>query len=113
MTRKIVNIVILAPLAILLIVLSVANRGWIRLALNPFNPDDKVLSISAPLFIFLFVALIAGMLIGSFATWLNQGKYRKRARAHARAAVRWQAEADKQKRVNEVSRREIVTTTPS
>ena len=113
MTRKIINIVILIPVAVILIVLSVANREWIRFALNPFNPDDKVLSVSAPFFIFLFVALIVGMVIGSFATWLSQGRYRKRARREAREAVRWQAEADKQKRVNEANQREVVSTTPS
>ena len=113
MTRKLINILILVPVAVVLIVLSVANREWVRFALNPFNPDDKVLSVSAPFFIFLFVALIVGMLIGSFATWLNQGRYRKRARRQAREAVRWQAEADKQKRVNEATRQDVVSTTPS
>ncbi len=113
MTRKIVNVVILVPVAVILIVLSVANREWVRFALNPFNPDDKLLSVSAPFFVFLFAALIAGMLIGSFATWLNQGRYRKRARREAREAVRWQAEADKQKRVNEAGRRDVATTAPS
>lgn len=110
MTRKIINVVILVPVAVILIVLSVANREWIPFALNPFNPGDKVLSVSAPFFVFLFAAFIIGMLIGSFATWLNQGKYRKRARKEAREAVRWQAEADKQKRVNQATGREIAST---
>ena len=113
MTRKIVNIVILVPVAVILVVLSVANREWVRFALNPFNPDDKVLSVTAPFFVYLFTALIVGMLIGAFATWLNQGKYRKRARKEAREAVRWHAEADKQKRVNDAGRREVATTTSS
>ena len=95
--KKIVNIVVLVPIAIVLIVLSVANRQTVTLALNPFNPADSVLSASAPFFLFLFLAVILGMVIGSMATWFSQGKYRKRARNEAHEAVKWHTEAEKQK----------------
>lgn len=97
MFRKTVNIVVLVPIAIVLIVLSVANRQAVTLALNPFEPSDAVLSVSAPFFVFLFAATILGMIIGSFATWLGQGKHRKRARAGATDAVKWQSEAERQR----------------
>lgn len=109
MTRKFVNIIILVPVAVILIVLSVANRDAVRFALNPFDPADSKLAVSAPFFVFLFVALIIGILLGSFATWLRQGKYRKRARREARAAVRWQAEADKQKQARETTGSAVAT----
>lgn len=95
MARKIVNLLILLPVGIILIVFCVANRQLVQLAFNPFRPEDQALSLSAPLFVFLFATLIVGMLIGSAATWLAQGRYRKRARVQSREAVRWQAEADK------------------
>ncbi|MCJ7995082.1 DUF1049 domain-containing protein [Rhizobium cremeum] len=97
MVKKIFGLVILVPLGIVLIVLSVANRQTVRLALNPFQPDDQMLSISAPFFVFLFSAVIFGLLLGSAVTWFTQGKYRKRARNEARSALRWQAEADRHK----------------
>ncbi|WP_419907456.1 LapA family protein [Hoeflea sp.] len=97
MTRKLINIVILVPVAIILIVLSVANRGTVTLALNPFDPSDTVLSLNAPFFVFLFIALMIGMVIGSLATWFKQGKYRKKARQEAKEAVRWHTEADRQR----------------
>ncbi|MCR9137268.1 MAG: DUF1049 domain-containing protein [Alphaproteobacteria bacterium] len=97
MTRKLINILILLPIAIVLIVLSVANRDSVTLALNPFDPSDTLLSVSAPFFVFLFAAVIVGMIIGSLATWFRQGKYRKKARTEAREAVRWHTEADKQR----------------
>lgn len=84
--KKILGIVIFVPLAVILIVLCVANRQAVTLALNPFRPDDQVLSVSAPFFVFLFLTLILGMFIGSLVTWLNQSRYRKQARAEARAA---------------------------
>jgi uncharacterized integral membrane protein len=95
MMKKLVNIVVLVPIAIVLIVLSVANRQMVTLALNPFDPADSVLSASAPFFVFLFLAVIFGMIIGSLVTWLGQGKYRKRARNEAHEAVKWHAEAEK------------------
>ncbi len=95
MLKKIVNIVVLIPVAIILIVLSVANRQTVTLALNPFNPADSVLSASAPFFVFIFLAVIFGLVIGSLATWFGQGKYRKRARNEAHEAVKWHAEAEK------------------
>ena len=97
MTRKLINIIILVPIAIVLIVLSVANRNVVTLALNPFDPSDQVLSVSAPFFVFLFLALMVGMVVGSLATWFRQGRYRKKARQEAKEAVRWHTEADKQR----------------
>ncbi|TQX89648.1 MULTISPECIES: LapA family protein [unclassified Rhizobium] len=95
MAKKIVNMLVLLPIGIILIIFCVANRQLVTMAFNPFRPEDQVLSLSAPLFVFLFVTLILGMVIGSAATWFTQGRYRKRARTEAREAVRWQAEADR------------------
>nr|CAD6426131.1 hypothetical protein REQ54_02834 [Rhizobium sp. Q54] len=95
--KKILTLVILVPLGILLIVLSVANRQSVTLALNPFRPEDSVLSLTGPFFLFLLLSLILGMLIGSIGTWWTQGRYRRQARIEAREAVKWQAEADRQK----------------
>ena len=97
MIKRIVNVIVLLPIAIVLIVLSVANRQSVTLALNPFRPEDSVLSVTAPFFVYLFLAVIFGLVIGSLATWFTQGKHRKRARVEAREAVKWHDEADKQK----------------
>lgn len=97
MARKIVNLLILLPLGVILIIFCVANRRSVTLAFNPFRPEDQVLSVSAPFFVFLFIALIIGMLVGSAVTWFSQGKHRKRARSEAKEAIRWHAEADRHK----------------
>ncbi|RDJ15887.1 lipopolysaccharide assembly protein LapA domain-containing protein [Rhizobium grahamii] len=109
MANKITNLLIFLPLGIILIIFCVANRQVVTLAFNPFLPEDRVLSLSAPFFVFIFIALIIGMVVGSAATWFNQGKYRKRARTEAKEAVRWQAEADRHKNRAE----EIVGQLPS
>ncbi|WP_375589727.1 DUF1049 domain-containing protein [Hoeflea alexandrii] len=97
MIKRIIALAILVPLGIVLIMLSVANRTAVTLALNPFDPTDTVLSITLPFFVFLFLALITGMILGSLATWFKQGKHRKQARVQANEAVKWHTEADRQK----------------
>ncbi len=95
--KKILNLAILIPLGVALIVLSVANRQSVTLALNPFRPQDGVLSLTAPFFLFLLLAVIIGIVIGASVMWWQQGRYRKQARLEAREAVKWQKEADRQK----------------
>ena len=95
MIKRIVNVIVLLPIAIVLIVLSVANRQSVTLALNPFRPEDTVLSVTAPFFVYLFLAVIFGLVVGALATWFAQGKYRKRARMEAIEASKWHTEAEK------------------
>lgn len=97
MFKKLVNIVVLVPVGVILIVLSVANRQSVTLALNPFRPEDSVLSVSAPFFVFLFLAVVVGLILGAAATWFSQGKHRRRARTEANEAVKWHREAEKQR----------------
>jgi len=97
MFKRIVNILVLVPVAIVLILMSVANRQSATLAFNPFDPSDAVMSLTAPFFVFLFMALMIGMVLGSLATWVKQGKHRTRARDNAHEAVKWHTEADRQK----------------
>lgn len=97
MFRKLANLFILLPLGVVLIVLSVANRHVVTFAFNPFRPEDEALAVQGPFFVFLFVALMFGMVVGSLATWFSQGRHRKRARTEAREAVKWHGEADRQK----------------
>jgi uncharacterized integral membrane protein len=97
MIRKVVSLVVFLPLGVALIVLAVANRAPVSLALNPFDPADRALSISAPLFVFLILSLMLGVLLGAIVTWFTQGKHRKKARNQSRMAQQWQAEADRQK----------------
>ena len=97
MIKRIIALAVFVPLGIVLIMLSVANRQAVTLALNPFDPADRLLSVTLPFFVFLFAALITGMIIGSLATWFKQGKHRKQVRAKTSEAVKWHTEADREK----------------
>ncbi|MBB4348881.1 MULTISPECIES: lipopolysaccharide assembly protein LapA domain-containing protein [Rhizobiaceae] len=90
--KRIVSLVVFVPIGIVLIVLAVANRQVVTLALNPFRPQDSILSVSAPFFVFVFLAILVGMVIGASVTWWKQGHYRRQARVEAKEAVKWQKE---------------------
>lgn len=90
--KRILSLVVFVPIGIVLIVLAVANRQVVTLALNPFRPQDSVLSVSAPFFVFVFLALLVGLVIGASLTWWRQGRYRRQARIEAKEAVKWQSE---------------------
>ncbi len=83
MYNRFVLIVIFVPLAIILIALAVANRELVAFTLDPFNPGNPALTLKLPLFVFLFLTLAVGLIVGSVATWIKQGRYRKLARQRA------------------------------
>ena len=80
MFNRFILVLILVPVAVVLIALAVANRGMTPFTLDPFNPGNPPLTLELPLFVLLFAALGLGMVIGSLATWLRQGRYRRIAR---------------------------------
>ena len=80
MISRFVLIAVLVPLAIILIALAVANRAPVAFTLDPFNPGNPALSVNLPLFVLLFAALVCGLLIGAFATWVRQARYRRLAK---------------------------------
>lgn len=86
MLNRIILVVILVPLAVVLITLSIANRGMTALTLDPFNPGNPALTLSLPLFVWLFGALGLGILVGGLGAWLRQGFYRRLARRRGREA---------------------------
>ncbi len=81
MIRKALTILILVPFAVVLVALAVANRGPVTISLDPINTGDPVYSIQVPLFLLVLSLVIIGVLIGGFAAWLKQARWRRRARA--------------------------------
>ncbi len=80
MVRKLVFFGILVPLALLLVMFAVANREVVTVSFDPFDRTDPALSLRMPLFVMIFVFLGLGVLIGGFAAWLRQARYRRTAR---------------------------------
>lgn len=84
--NRILTWVVFVPVAVVLVALAVANRAPVPFTIDPFNPGNPGLTVSLPLFVYMFGALLAGLVAGSIATWLRQGHYRKAARESAAEA---------------------------
>ena len=93
MLRKIVNALVILPLAIIFVVFAVANRQLVTLSFDPFDSNDPALGVTLPLFIVIIAAAIFGVMAGSIATWFGQHRWRKAAKQqeaearHARAQL--------------------------
>lgn len=94
---RLLQIVILVPLAVVIVALAVANREAVRIAFDPFDPAGTAYAVSVPLFAVVFLALIVGVVAGGVAVWLRQGRYRRAARHERTSAARWRREAERGK----------------
>lgn len=86
---------VLVPVALVIVLFSVANRAPVRVSLDPFSRDLPTLSYDLPLFAVVLAAIFLGVLIGGLASWIAQGKHRKAARRGRREveALRSETEA--------------------
>lgn len=85
--RRLVTLLLVVPVTIAVIVLSVANRSAITISLDPIG-SPPALSLTAPLFVFLFAAFALGIFFGGIATWIGQRKWRRAARSERANTVR-------------------------
>jgi len=87
MFRRVLNTIIMFPIAAVLVALAVANRHSVTVSFDPFDPDIPAFAMAMPLYLVGFTLLIAGVVIGGTAVWLEQGKWR-RARSKLAAEIR-------------------------
>lgn len=101
--RRFLILFVLLPLALIVVALSVANRQPVSLQLNPFAPLTSQWSLTAPMYVLLFAALVLGVVVGGVATWSRQRKWRQAAR-------REHANAERLRQENERLRQHPATT---
>jgi hypothetical protein len=73
---------------------AVANRQPVRFIADPFINRDRAISVEAPLFVYLFIALFAGLFLGAAAMWTGQRHWRKAAHLRSKEAALWKREAE-------------------
>jgi uncharacterized integral membrane protein len=78
--RKIVTAVVVIPLAIVIVAFAVANRQAVTVSFDPFSAANPAYAATVPLFVLIFILVMLGVIIGGFAAWLRQGKWRRSAR---------------------------------
>lgn len=93
--RAFVKALFALPLAILVLLLAVANRAPVLLSFDPFTKEAPQFSVTLPLWIILFGAVTLGVVFGGMMSWLAQAKHRKAERRFKREASRLRTETDR------------------
>ena len=78
--RKFLAAAVLIPLAGIIVMFAVANRGIVTVTFDPFSSTNPAFALKMPLFILIFVLVGLGVVVGGIAAWLRQHKWRVRAR---------------------------------
>jgi uncharacterized integral membrane protein len=92
--RKLLRWLILIPLAVLLVLLAVANRAPVTLSLDPFSREAPAFAFTLPLFVAILIAVAIGVVIGSVSAGIGRLRWRYRAKRAEREAKRLSAEND-------------------
>ena len=91
---RFVRHVVLAAIAVVLITAALANRAEVTLRFLPEGLAELVSypaasnAITLPLFVVIFMSLVAGILLGFVWEWLREHKYRVEARHQRREKER-------------------------
>ena len=92
---RFVKALLLLPVAVLVVLLAVANRAPVQLSLDPFSQEAPEFATQAPLFAVIFASVMLGVVIGGIATWLAQGKHRRARRQYRREAQHLKLETER------------------
>lgn len=85
--KRFLEVLILLPLSIIGLALAVANRHAVTVSFDPFT-STAAGAIEVPLFVALIAAIVVGVFLGGFFTWLSQGKHRRALRESRAEAAR-------------------------
>lgn len=95
MIAKIIAALILLPIAVVLVVFMVVNRGDVTVSLDPFGSIPQ-LSFEASLSILLMCAVLAGVILGGIGTFLTQAHHRRASYKRKHEIERLERETAKQ-----------------
>jgi len=87
---------VIAPFLIVGLLFAIANRQLVTVSFDPFAGGDIASpQATMPLFFLIFLAVVFGVCLGGFVTWMAQGKNRRAARLAKSEADKWHSEADR------------------
>jgi Lipopolysaccharide assembly protein A domain len=80
--RGFLKLLVLAPLFLILVAFTMANREIVVLHFDPISGGGlHAPQLPAPLYWVVIGAVMVGLVFGSASTWLGQGRHRKALRA--------------------------------
>ncbi|HKJ62459.1 MAG TPA: LapA family protein [Hyphomicrobiales bacterium] len=92
---RLLRILILFVLAITIVAFAVANRHFVNFVVDPLGGTASDLFVEAPLFVFLFGAMLIGFVIGGIAAWFGQARWRNAARTRAKEVTMLKKDVDR------------------
>lgn len=95
---RLIRLAFLTCVAVILVAVALANRGAVTLRLLPEEMAGVMgyeWSVSLPLFVVIFVSIVAGAAIGYAAEWLREHKHRAEAVRQRRERERLEREVDR------------------
>jgi hypothetical protein len=92
MIRRLLKAIVMIPAFAVLVSWAVVNHRPVTVSFNLFDSSDPGLAVTVPLYLLGFTVLIAGVVLGGFAAWLNQGRRRRIGTRLAAENVRIQTE---------------------
>lgn len=79
--KSVLRIIVFVPLALIILFFAMANRGSVRIGLDPFAPGDgSGPSIEAPMFLVVLASAAIGVLAGGASSWLGHLPVRRAAK---------------------------------
>ncbi|MCF6302259.1 MAG: LapA family protein [Devosiaceae bacterium] len=104
MTKRLIGLLVLAPLSLLLVLFALANRHMVAVRFDPLMSEPALVgSVQVPLFIVIYAMLIIGIFLGGVATWFAQGELRQQKRHLKKQVHQMEAERNKAKNLEENS----------
>ncbi|TLG77558.1 LapA family protein [Methylocystis sp. B8] len=92
--KSILRVVVFVPLALIILFFSMANRGSVRIGLDPFAPNGG-LSFEAPIFLVVLASMALGVLAGGISSWLGHLPVRRAAKIARAEARKTRVEVEK------------------
>ena len=99
--RRLLNWLVLLPLAVVIVLFAVANRTWVTVSFDPFASELPALAFTVPLFIVAFAGVIVGVVIGGLASLARQWRLWRAARAAHDELARAKADVESMRKSEE------------
>lgn len=93
--RLILKWLLIAPVAVIVVLFSIANRAPVTVSFDPIVREAPAVSATLPLYLVVLAAIALGLIAGGVGAWLAQGRHRKAERRLRRETQVLRADAER------------------
>lgn len=94
--KSVLRIIVFVPLALIILFFAMANRGTVKIGLDPFAPNEATSPyFEAPMFLVVLASMAIGVLAGGVSSWLGHMPVRRAAKVARAEAKKTRLEIEK------------------